>query len=375
MQGKFRLAVVDGFSGAGRYSQGQAGSPLVILETFQRTMLEIAAKRAVEGFREIELEFYLVLNDADRRATAQLRENLEPVRAAFHDALPTAKLHVEFESVRFGNFYPDVKARLQRGRFNNVLFNLDQCGDTHVDKATIIDILATFDSAEVFLTFMIKPLVAFLSSQNPALLLRRFGHLGMTATDLRDLEGVISRKEWLGAAEQLVYHHLNTAGTYTSPFSIHNPGGWRYWLVHFANSPRARQVYNDILHANSNAQAHFGSLGLEMLAYDPSKDGSLYLFRDEDRARAKVKLLEDVPRAIATYGDAVSVSDFYRQIYRQTAAHSHDIRAAIFESPDIQILSRTGGTRKKAHTIRPDDILRLSDQRSIFSVIWPFDKS
>jgi len=110
-----------------------------------------------------------------------------------------------------------------------------------------------------------------------------------------------------------------------------------------------------------------------MLAYDPSKDGSLYLFGAEDRTRAKTQLLEDVPRAIEAFGDAVSVGDFYRQIYRQTAAHSQDIRASIFESPDVEILSETGGTRFKAHTIKPEDVLRLTNQRSMFSVLWPFE--
>jgi len=371
-QGKFRLAVVDGFSGAGRYAAGEAGSPIVFLETLQNTMVGIAAKRASEGFRPIDLECYLVLNDADPNATALLRENLAPVELAFREAIPSAKLHIEYESVPFENLYPKVKSRLKAGRFNNVLFNLDQCGDTHVDRATIVDILTTFDSAEVFLTFMIKPLLAFLSKQDPDQLLKRFAHLDIKSSDLKDLEGVMNRKEWLGAAEQIVYNHLSTAGTYASPFSIHNPEGWRYWLVHLANAPRARQVYNDILHANANTQAHFGGSGLEMLAFDPSKNGSLYLFGEEDRERAKAQLLEDVPRAIESYGDAVSVADFYRQIYRQTAAHSHDIRAAIFESPDIEILSESGGTRRRAHTIRPEDVLRLTTQRSMFSVIWPF---
>lgn len=372
-QSKFRLAVVDGFSGAGRYSKGEAGSPIVILQTLQDTLIEIAAKRAAEKFRALELECYLVLNDADPAATALLREHLAPILLNFRQALPSAKLHVEYESASFESFYPSVKARLEAGRFNNVLFNLDQCGDTHVDRSTLIDILSTFDSAEIFLTFMIKPLLAYLRSQDPEQLLKRFAHLDIRSADLKDLDGVMNRKDWLGAAEKLVYRHLSTAGTYASPFSIHNPEGWRYWLVHLANAPRARQVYNDVLHANSNTQAHFGRSGLEMLAYDPSKDGSLYLFGAEDRIRAKTQLLEDVPRAIEAFGDAVSVGDFYRQIYRQTAAHSQDIRASIFESPDVEILSETGGTRFKAHTIKPEDVLRLTNQRSMFSVLWPFE--
>lgn len=129
-QGKFRLAIIDGFSGAGRYSAGEAGSPIVFLQTLQNTMVEIATKRAAEKFRPIDLECYFVLNDADPRATSLLREHLAPIEVAFRETLPTAKLHVEYQSEPFEKLYPQVKARLELGRFNNVLFNLDQCGDT-----------------------------------------------------------------------------------------------------------------------------------------------------------------------------------------------------------------------------------------------------
>ena len=64
---------------------------------------------------------------------------------------------------------------------------------------------------------------------------------------------------------------------YVSPFSINNPDGWRYWLIHFANNYRARQEYNNILHKNSSMQAHFGRSGLNMLVFDPKEgEGALY---------------------------------------------------------------------------------------------------
>lgn len=135
-------------------------------------------------------------------------------------------------------------------------------------------------------------------------------------------------------------------------------------------SPRARQVYNDILHANSNAQAHFGRAGLEMFSFDPAREGKLYLFDSVGRAMAKEQLIDDVPRTIAGFGDAVTVSEFYHQVYSRTPSHSDDLRTAIFESPDVEILTETGGTRRKAGTIRDDDVLRVSRQRSFFSMNW-----
>ena len=140
--------------------------------------------------------------------------------------------------------------------------------------------------------------------------------------------------------------------------------------MHFAKSPRARQVYNDVLHANANAQAHFGRAGLDMLAFDPAKEGKLYLFAAADRVAAKEQLIEDIPRTIAGFGDSISVHEFYQQVYSHTAAHSNDMRSAIFECPDVEIYTETGGTRRKAETIREDDVLRVSRQHSFFSTKW-----
>lgn len=153
---------------------------------------------------------------------------------------------------------------------------------------------------------------------------------------------------------------------FSSPFSINNPDGWRYWFIHFANSYRARQVYNDILHANSSTQAHFGRSGLNMLSYDPAHEGALYLFDDNSRQLAKNELHDDIPRLISEYGDALTVGEFYMAAYNETAAHSDDIHEMIIENPDVQVLTPSGGERRKANTIHPDDILAIKLQKSMF---------
>jgi hypothetical protein len=178
---------------------------------------------------------------------------------------------------------------------------------------------------------------------------------------------LMSKQEWLGAAERIVFDTFRSCAAFVSPFSIHNPEGWRYWLIHFANSYRARQVYNNVLHRNSSVQAHFGRSGLDMLAYDPSHDsGSLYLFDDTGRERARVQLLDDIPRLISQSGDAISVQDFYAAVYNITPAHSDDVDAAIFESPDTEVITPAGRERRRAGTISVGDTLRLKRQRSLF---------
>ncbi len=253
----------------------------------------------------------------------------------------------------FEVLYPEIKELLEQGRYQNVLFNLDQYGYTDVEMTTLADIGASFASAECFYTFGISSLLSFLSKTNPALLARQLAFLGAKPADLSVLDGLMSKNEWLGTAERLVFETFRSCAPYVSPFSINNPDGWRYWLMHFANNYRARQEYNNILHQNSSMQAHFGRSGLNMLTFDPSHgEGALYLFDVSGRTAAKQQLLEDIPRLVTDFGDAVGIGQFYRSIYNMTPAHMDDIHAAMLENSDLEVVTEVGGERRKPNTIK-----------------------
>jgi three-Cys-motif partner protein len=316
---------------------------------------------------QLEIECFLVLNDNDPATVGLLKANVEPLLAAVTQEVPRLHLHVEYRSGPFENVYPEIRQLLIQGGYQNVLFNLDQCGSSHVERSTIADILSSFSSAEIFYTFAIASLLAFLNKANPNLLKVQLGFLGVSSADLSSLEGHMSNAQWLGAAERLVFESFRSCAAYVSPFSINNPDGWRCWLIHFANSYRARQEYNNILHQNSTMQAHFGRSGLHMLSFDPRDDAnSLYLFDFSGRSAAKEQLLEDVPRLVAEFGDVVSVGQFYGSIYNMTPAHTHDIHAAMIENPDLEVITEQGGERRKASSIGPSDTLKLKRQRSFF---------
>lgn len=369
MQGQFRLAIVDGFSGAGRYSQGEPGSPLVFLEVLDRTISEIDTVRAASGFKALQYQCLLIFNDLDKSVCEQLNRHVAPRLAEIRERHPHLTVEVRIENRLFSHLYPEAKARLEADGYRNVLFNLDQCGDIAVGRSTISDILQTFNSAEVFLTFAIESLVAYLKKRDPQALQRRLAHLDLQSDDLAELDAMMNRQMWLATAERLVFDQLASAAAFVSPFSLHNPDGWRYWLMHFSKSPRARQVYNDILHDNANAQAHFGRAGLEMFSFDPSREGALYLFDFDGRKLAKEQLMGDIPRVISGFGDAITVGDFNQQIYSRTPAHSDDIRAAIFENPDLEVLTPNGQPRRSPLRMHADDVLRVSRQTSFFSMI------
>ncbi|MBA3042857.1 MAG: three-Cys-motif partner protein TcmP [Alphaproteobacteria bacterium] len=364
-QAKFRLAVVDGFSGAGRYACGSPGSPLIFIEELGRAIDAINLHRVTQGLGTIEVECLLICNDADKTVIDLLKSHAEPLVAAAREASPKLHLNVHYMTGTFAGSYPAIKALIAEGRYRNVIYNLDQFGHSSVDASTLTDIMRSTTSAEIFYTFAIEALLAFLSKTDPVLLASQLKPLGVDASTLL-ADGTLSNSAWMGAAERLVFESFKGCATYVSPFSINNPGGWRYWLIHFANIYRARQVYNDILHDNSSSQAHFGRSGLNMLSYDPGQAGSLYLFDPPGRAEARTELLEDIPRLVSETGDAIQVGAFYETIYNATAAHKDDIHGAMIDSEELEVLTPSGGVRRKANAIDVGDTLRLKTQRSLF---------
>ena len=364
-QSRFRLAIIDGFAGGGRYRCGTAGSPLIFLEELQKAVEFVNGQRVAQGFGTVEIECLLVLNDVDRNVIELLKSNVAPLQSAITQTIPSLHLHVEYLTQTFEDAYPVVKHLLSAGRYRNVLFNLDQCGHSHVTHRTLVDIMHSYPSVEVFYTFAIEALVSFLQKSDPTRLAAQLAHVGLDSTDLESLEGVIHKKTWLGAAERLVFEAFRTCAPFVSPFSINSRDGWRYWLIHFANFYRARQVYNNILHDNSSAQAHFGRSGLDMLAFDPiHEDGSLYLFDAPGRHTAQEQLFDDIPRLVAESGDVLGVADFYGHIYNSTPAHTADVHAAIINNPDIEVITPAGGERRKPNTIAVTDMLKLKAQMS-----------
>lgn len=202
----------------------------------------------VQGLEPVEIECLLVFNDANRDVINLLQRNVTPLLAGTSQNNPTLHLRVEYLHEIFEDAYPKIKNLLAKGRFRNVLFNLDQCGSSHVRQETICNIMHSYRHAEVFYTFMIDSLLAFLRKDQPEKLRKQLDHLGLVDSNVQMLNEMMTKKEWLGTAERVVFNAFQPCAPYVSPFSINNPDGWRYWLIHFSHVYRARQVYNNILH-------------------------------------------------------------------------------------------------------------------------------
>lgn len=369
-QTKFRLAVVDGFAGGGRYACGSPGSPLIFVEELRDAVASINSHRVANGFPLVEIECLLVLNDADPEVVKLLQSNCAPLLVQIKADCPQLHIQPMFFAEKFEGAYPQIKRLIEDGRYRNVMFNLDQCGHSLVTKETLFDIMRLAASVEVFYTFAIQSLLAFLHTRDPHKLADQLRHLEIAPSDLLDKELILNNGARLGLAEKVVFEAFGSCARFVSPFSINNPNGWRYWLLHFANSHRARQVYTDVLHDNADSQAHFGRSGLNMLSYDPAHEGALYLFDMSGREAAKKQLVEDIPRMIEESGDAMVVEEFYENIYNATPAHKDDIHAAMITCEDLEVLTPTGGARRQASTIEVGDTIRMKRQRSFFPIFF-----
>lgn len=373
-QEKFRLAIVDGFSGAGLYSCGSLGSPLIFIQTLSETAAEINVSRAAQGMRPIHIECLLIANDYNKVAISQLQKNIAPFLVLANESPTNLRIETEFFNGKFESIYPDIKRRLIAAKCRNVLFNLDQCGYSHVTSSLIKDAISTWKSTEVILTFMIGSLLAYLSPDKAKSGVPLEREMQEQIDDLL-VKNHLNKNQWLGKAERIAFECLKNCAPYVSPFSINNPNGWEYWLMHFASSYRARQVFNDVLHQDNASQAHFGRAGLNMLAYNPNDEGSLYLFDNESRRDAKEALYDDIPRFVAESGDAIQIQEFYAAAYNETPAHSDDIHEMIIENPDMEVLTDNGGQRRLANTIKPEDTLRLKSQKSMFFMFNNYDNN
>jgi three-Cys-motif partner protein len=148
-QERFRLAIVDGFAGGGRYRCGTPGSPLIFIEELKRAVEAVNTQRVAQGLGTVEVECLLVFNDSSRDAIEVLKTHVAPMQAAARETCPKLHLRVEYLNEYFEAAYPKMKHLLEQGRYRSVIFNLDQCGHSHVERNTILDIMHSYPAAEI----------------------------------------------------------------------------------------------------------------------------------------------------------------------------------------------------------------------------------
>lgn len=97
-QTRFKLVIVDGFAGGGRYRNGEPGSPIVFVETLVQLSNGISIFRAAQGMAPLEFGCRLIVNDVKPSVIELLKANLAPVLAAAREQAPNLVIEVEYRS-------------------------------------------------------------------------------------------------------------------------------------------------------------------------------------------------------------------------------------------------------------------------------------
>ena len=137
---------------------------------------------------------------------------MAPVQAEIAASMPNLHVRVDYLNQPFEAAYPAIKQLLEAGRYRNVLFNLDQCGHSRVDRRTLIDIMRSYPSVEIFYTFAIEALVAFLQKSAPDLLAAQLTDDGKAAANTYYRERRLRRDSMTGTEAAALIEYLAALG-------------------------------------------------------------------------------------------------------------------------------------------------------------------
>ena len=73
--------------------------------------------RRTNGMATLDIECFLILNDAEPDALALLRSNVAPLLAGVKGQQPRLHLEIEYLGIPFEPAYTSIKELLQRGRY------------------------------------------------------------------------------------------------------------------------------------------------------------------------------------------------------------------------------------------------------------------
>ena len=373
---RFRIAIVDGFAGSGIYKNG-IGSPLIFLQELEKFSRENNIWRGVQKLPELSIECLFIVNDIDPEANESLHNQLKIWEQ--NNDIPKERLNVEIQKLQkpFLDAYKEIKPYILARGFKNVLFNIDPCGYTQVNLTTLYDIMNSFKNVEIFYTFMIGALFQYASWENRDATEKSIKKiLGVPIENFLKDETLWRKSEWLGEAEKIIHAQFSKIANFVSPFAINQQGGvgYNYWLLHFSNHYRAREVYNNVLHENSSGAAHVGSPGFNMLECTPDEK-RFFDFSEIARNDSRQELDYDIPKLISEFEREISVDEFRNAIYNDTPAHADDINNALIENHDTEVITDKGVPRRSAKTIKKNDIIRLKKQPGFYFFTPPNNKN
>ncbi|MDE0159050.1 MAG: three-Cys-motif partner protein TcmP [Candidatus Dadabacteria bacterium] len=366
---EFKIALVDGFAGGGRYEGGKVGSPFVLMQSVDEAEYLINCSRNPTTQVNIRANYYFVeknknnylylrqsINDSEYKS--KLGETLFLFRGEFKDYLKKIVESIKRTSPRGGG---------------GAIFFLDQTGYTDVSIEDMQYIRKNLPQSEIIVTVSIDWLIDFIEDEES--LKRTTDSIGITQyLDIDEIVRIKKEKsvEWRSIIESKFSVAFQKAAEYRFfiPFFIEPLYGHRgYWLLHLSSNVRAHNVMMQCIWDKGNFMKHYGKTGLDIykIAYKPSNGAILpgMSFTEVERKHHKKGLIEKMPSYIWENGGGL-LKEIVEDTCNNTAADLSlykESLSEIWDQGDIDVRGKGGGKKKKRE-IHDSDIIIPNRQRS-----------
>jgi three-Cys-motif partner protein len=371
---RFRLTVVDGFSGGGIYEGNEMGSPLVLIKAVETAEARLNHFGRVKQIN-VECDFHFV--DEKKSSVDCLRHQLET--SGYKERMDKSIfLHCGPFDTKYSTIVDHIKKRHAKGGAR-VIFFLDQCGYSQINPKVLNQISQDLgNKVEFIINFAIKWLEEYIGDNKTFRTV--FSKLGLdeivTADKLIELKNQ-NRGDWKYFVESQIGPAYKAASgmEFFSPFYIEPADRHRgYWLLHLAPHERARAAMLDVHWRHANSHRHFGNAGLDMLAFKADSNPTGYFdgmsFNDLTRETAKVRLSEDFARAIRnSHADGISFNELRDTYANRTIANGKLMQEIISDLATQSEVTVSGpkGCPKRGQKINGGDLIFPCSQLMLFS--------
>ncbi len=374
----FKIALVDGFAGSGKYTAAWDsaktiyGSPITMLEACDEA--EDSAQEIRNKLFKLNTKFYFVEENPDAFNT---------LKKTLHDKGYAGRIENENINLFHGDFLQKVQGIVQdikqRSKTARSLFLLDQYGYSEVPRSVIKSIFSELPGAEIILTFHVDSLLNFLNEDN----LRNFNKSTGFSIDQMLSSGLYNKgnrpNDWRLAAQAILHQELvsdclpDGVGYHTTFYIRGISGMGDYWLVHLSRNLTARNVMVNIHWTHGNHFVHYGGAGLDMYnlrGFSTSSLADMYGFCSDAKALTMDALHHQLPKMIRDHhSEGVNFRNLMLSQANYTPATEQLVREALGNPElrsDILIVSETGKVRRGLSLPRDTDFIVPNHQKSLF---------
>jgi three-Cys-motif partner protein len=378
---EFRLVLVDGFAGGGIYRHADTGlempgSPFIMLEAAQEAekIINLNRRKPVK----LDIDYFFV--EKIKSAALCLHEVLTQRGFGQRIGQNIFLFNTTFES-KADELIERVRQKMPKSP--RAIFILDQYGYSDVPTDRIAKIIQSLPGSEVILTFAVDALLNFFSEHSDitmALLTKIGIPAVLRGRSFEDIKN--NDRDWRLFIQACVYQELVErcrAKYYTLFFIRSSRGHGDYWLIHFSQKARARDVMTRIHWENNNHFIHYGGAGLEMfevLGYVSEKDDThtgqsqLFCFDDVARKRSTTQLVEQIAPLIYADPEGVTFAELFATTCNLSPASADIYKSALSQlrgHREIEVISAVTGRSTDAK-IQDEDRIKVPDQRNLFVI-------